>query len=114
MDVCDVLGGPFDAATHKRVFTNYLEVIIRDDGTIEYATPSHQEKLISILMDKNSLTRDELNASCPRKFWCDFMTWLTMESGCIAVWNNSIQGVPNQEQQDALFYLKKVGLYTGK
>lgn len=34
----------FDLQKHKQTYTNYLEVIITPDGTVEYAVPSHSEK----------------------------------------------------------------------
>ena len=39
---------PFDIEKHKKTFINYLEVVILEDGTIEYAVPSHQEKQFSL------------------------------------------------------------------
>ena len=85
MDQYDILHSPFDIDIHKAVFTNYLEVIILADGTVEYAVPSHQEKLILLGMEKTGLNRDEFYNSCPREYWFDVLTWLTMKTGAIAV-----------------------------
>ena len=38
----------FDLEKHKQTYVQYLEVVILEDGTVEYAVPSHQEKLIEI------------------------------------------------------------------
>ena len=37
----------FDYETHVKNFTNYCEVIIFKDVHIEYAVPSHQDKLVN-------------------------------------------------------------------
>ena len=39
----------FDLEQHKQTYVQYLEVVILEDGTVEYAVPSHQEKLIALL-----------------------------------------------------------------
>ena len=39
---------PFDAEKHKAKYSNYLEVLILEDGTVVYAIPSHQEKAIAL------------------------------------------------------------------
>ena len=45
------LHSPFDLQKHMETYINYLEVVIFPDGHIEYAVPSHQEKLIRVLVD---------------------------------------------------------------
>lgn len=47
----EILQAPFDIETHKKTFIDYLEVIIRPDGTVEYAVPSHMYKLMSVYED---------------------------------------------------------------
>ena len=44
----EILHGPFNIETHKKTFIDYLEVIIRPDGIVEYAVPSHMYKLMSV------------------------------------------------------------------
>ena len=34
----------FDITKHKHPYVNYLEVLIKEDGSIVYVVPSHQEK----------------------------------------------------------------------
>lgn len=57
-----VLHEPFDFAIHNKTFINYCEVVILDDGTIEYSIPSHMEKLLNITANKFGMTRQELDA----------------------------------------------------
>lgn len=105
----------FDIEQHKRVFTNYLEVIIDEDGKIMYAVPSHQEKLIKLACEKLNVTREELNAMCPKEYYLDFMTWLCKVSGACAVWNNHIEKYELTEHQTkSLKTLKDNGLYRGE
>jgi len=97
----------FDIEKHIATYTNYFEVIMMPSGKIEYAVPSHQEKLIGVLMSKWNCTRDEAANRCPRSMWFDFMTWLLQESGCVALWSDGYTGNPNHIQQaviDKLIY----------
>lgn len=48
----------FDMECHKNTFTNYLEVVIGENGKIMYAVPSHQEKLIKLACEKLNVTRE--------------------------------------------------------
>ena len=50
----------FDIHKHKQTFRDYLEVIIDADGHIMYAVPSHQEKLIAMVMEHQGWTRQQL------------------------------------------------------
>ncbi len=109
----EILHAPFNVETHKKTFVNYLEVIILPDGTVEYAVPSHQEKLISVCINKDGITRKELGDKCPQEYYCDFTKWLCLYSGCVSVWDNFILGEPNELQSQTLLELKKNGLYHG-
>lgn len=109
----DVLHSDFDIETHKRTFVNYLEVVIREDGKIEYAVPSHQEKLIAIARAKLGVTRKELCDMCPREYMFDYNTWLCGITNCVSVWNDFHMGTPNEKQRGALQTLKVHGLYRG-
>lgn len=77
----------FDLEKHMETFINYLEVVISPDGVIEYAVPSHQEKLIYILMKQRNMTRDEVLDSVPEDWRLDFNQWLMKETGYIQVWS---------------------------
>ena len=55
----------FDIQKHKDTYINYLEVVILQTGRIEYAVPSHQEKMIRIGMNKRKCSRYEYMHMCP-------------------------------------------------
>lgn len=113
MNTQEILLQPFDIETHKNNFINYLEVILLEDGTIVYATPSRQEKLISIAMKKLGITRESLNDLCPKEYYFNFMTWLSQMTNCVAIWSDYIVGAPNELQLSTLYKLQKEELYTG-
>lgn len=105
---------PFDIEQHKKHYFNYLEVVIFPDGHIEYATPSHQEKLITICMEELGISRQELMDRCPKEYYFDFMVWLCNVSHCVSVWDRYIvksDTVPlTKEQRATIEILKKEGL----
>lgn len=111
------LNSKFDIEQHKKYYVNYLEVVIFPDGHIEYAVPSHQEKLIAICKEKLKVTRDELNDMCPKEYYCDFITWLCTMSECVSVWNDFIvksDSIPmTTNQVKTLQQLKNSQLYFG-
>ena len=108
------LNPPFDIWQHKKTFINYLEVVIFPDGHIEYAVPSHQEKLIKVCQDMLGVSRDELNKMCPKEYYFDFMVWLCNISGCVSVWNEYIvksDKTPiTKDQEYSIEVLKAEGL----
>lgn len=104
----------FDVDKHKDTFDSYLEVMILEDGSIEYAVPSHQEKAIKLACEKLQISRSELDRLCPREWWCDYLTWLLQFSGAVAVWENRVwYSTISQKQISALKMLKLQGLYKG-
>ena len=113
IDTQKVLHSDFDIETHKEAFVNYLEVVIREDGKIEYAVPSHQEKLIAIATAKLAVTRKQLLDMCPPEYMFDFNRWLCGITNCVSVWNDFYMGTPNEVQQWVLQNLKYHGLYRG-
>ena len=113
MNQQDILHGPFDIERHKKHFINYLEVVILEDGTVEYAVPSHQEKAIRVGMEKKGQDRETFYNSCPPEYYFDVMTWLSKETGIVFVWNESTSGKPNEAQTNTLRELKDAGLYRG-
>jgi hypothetical protein len=114
MNEQEVLRKPFDVETHKKTFIRYLEVVILEDGTIVYAIPSHQEKLIAVACQKHSVTRDQLADMCPPEYYFDYMAWLCEMSGCVSVWINHIFGSPNNRQLESLKMLADERLYEGE
>lgn len=110
----EILRKPFDIETHKNTFINYLEVVILEDGTIVYAVPSHQEKLIALACEKLNITRTKLNALCPPEYYGDFMNWLCQVSGCVSLWNSFMVGVANPQQVESIKQLIGESLYSGE
>ena len=102
----------FDIQKHQETFKDYLEIIILPTGRIEYAVPSHQEKLIAIAMEKYHCSREKILTMCPPDMYSDFLTWLQHITGCIAVWTEFHTGKPNRFQRIALQKLQKAGLFT--
>lgn len=105
----------FNADKRKETYTHYLEVIIDADGKIMYAVPSHQEKMIQMCCEKLNYTREQLNAMCPQEYYFDFMTWLSMICGAVAVWEKMTMGYGYAKAQiESLKMLKSKGLYLGE
>lgn len=88
--MCYDLHSEFDIEKHKQTFINYLEVVIFPDGHIEYAVPSHQEKLIEVCQNILDISRDELAKRCPPEYYFDFIVWLCNVSHCVSVWDTYI------------------------
>lgn len=114
MNEQEVLHSPFNIETHKKTFINYLEVVILKDGTVEYAVPSHQEKLVALAINKLNITRQELEDMCPQEFYFDYNVWLASLTDTICVWNDFYQGVLNEQQRETLEKLKSENLYIGE
>lgn len=110
----EVLHQPFDIEVHKRTFHYYLEVIIDESGIVHYAVPSHQEWLIQTACKKQGITREQLYDLCPPEYYFDVIGWLTQVTGCIAVWNESYIGNPNEQQLRTLNILEENHLFTHK
>lgn len=105
-----VLYKPFDVKIHKEIFTNYLEVIINEDGSIEYAVPSHAEKVYQKYIEKYKVTREEIY----RKF--DFPYDVATAMKIVLVWSNRIvcEFKSNEAQERTLDMLRKEGLLNDK
>lgn len=112
-NIQEVLHAPFDINTHKATFIHYFEVILDEAGRVHYAVPSHMEWLIAYTCKKLNINRDELARRCLADPTADVMLALTKLSGCIAVWENHIEGKPNYLQHTQLYTLKQHGLYLG-
>lgn len=104
----------FDLDKHKQKYVNYLEVMIEEDGTVHYAVPSHQEWAIYAACRKLGVSREELCDMTPADFYFDWLTWLLMQSGSMAVWNNHYECQrPTRAQYNTLRRLKLGGVYHG-
>ena len=116
----EVLHSPFDIETHKQTFVSYLEVVISPEGTVEYAVPSHTDKLVEIfakqkgfddiLKAKKYIVETTINNGMLSSI--DYLTGVT---GYISVWFNSyIAGdPPTKAQLDKLKELFNNGVYIG-
>ena len=108
------LHSKFNIELHKQTFINYLEVIILSDGTVEYAVPSHQEKLIKIACKKLRITKANLFEMCPLEYHFDVITWLCKITGAVSVWSSGIEYYQiNEKQKNVLKRMKINGLYKG-
>lgn len=104
----------FDLEKHKQTYTDYMEVLIGEDGTIMYAVPSHQEKGVKLACARLNVSREQLDALCPREYWGDYMPWLCMIAKVVFVWNDYCVAVnPTIMQIGALRRLKMAGVYHG-
>ena len=109
----EIMNQPFSIEVHKANFKDYLEVILDPQGTVHYAVPSHQEFMIRFACNRDNLSREDLESLVPHEYYCDFMTWLSKYTGCVAVWNRMIIGELNIHQKATLRRLKLAGLYHG-
>ncbi len=108
------LQSSFDLESHKKVFQDYLEVIIDRNGTVMYAVPSHQEKLIQMACEENGWSREQLMDICPKRFHYDFISWLLLLVEAVSVWNNFCMApAPNEAQIKALKELRDGKVYRG-
>lgn len=113
-----VLHSPFDIKVHKLTFINYLEVVISPEGVVEYAVPSHSEKLLQVYMEKNAVVDRGVALNNLSKL-CGLFSYieaLSKVTGYISVWNDCyITGCkPTQQQLNKLKTLKLNGLYRGR
>lgn len=116
----EVLHSPFDIETHKQTFVSYLEVVISPEGTIEYAVPSHTDKLVEIFAKQKSIkTFDEAKRyvfdTAMNNGYCSSIDFLTGVTGYISVWFNGYvaEDPPTKAQLDKLKELFDNGVYAG-
>ena len=115
-----VLHNPFDLETHKKTFTNYLEIIIDKEGVCHYAIPSHNGILEQLVCKKHNIKYNlwdfgiKAGNLCPKERYYDYYNWLCEETECIMVWGlptSRVIGSPNEKQLAMLDILRKEGLY---
>lgn len=105
---------PFDIDKHKRNYVHYLEVVIKEDGTIEYAVPSHQHKLLEVASRRLGVPKQKIVEDCPKSMYADYTVYLCRISKCISVWENFIiYDEINEKQIASLMLLRFHGLYCG-
>lgn len=107
----------FDIKKHKKTYTNYLEVLIREDGKIVYAVPSHTMKAERLVCAKLGLiNQKQLSQVIPKTATLNYLTWLLTQANAVAVWNyyyETGENGLNNKQRAALRKLKMHGLYKG-
>jgi hypothetical protein len=116
----EVLHSPFDIETHKQTFVSYLEVVISPEGVVEYATPSHTDKLIEILAKQKGIKDfDEAKRyvfdTAINNGYASPIYFLTGVTGYISVWfdHYSSSDPPTKQQLAKLQELFKEGVYIG-
>lgn len=102
----DILLKPFDINIHADNFVDYLEVVIKPNGLIEYAVPSHSKKLEEIAGIKYGKDKILEMLKDPNA-WHDYMKWLCDITGCISVWNEFCIR-PDKISQEQLCSLNKL------
>ena len=119
---------PFDLQQHKDTFVNYLEVVVHPSGLVEYAVPSHQDKLLYVWalgMELITTEDDWFEVRYSRWFMetlaekfslVDYNEQLQNATGCVSVWSRYIS-MPDsitQEQKDTLTTLVREGILDVK
>ena len=94
----------FNLEKHLETFVDYFEAVILPDGKVEYASPSHQEKLISLAMKKHNMSREEYLNSVPEEYYANFLYYLLLDTGCISVWSCGYAAAENiaEKQKEVL------------
>lgn len=110
-DRYEVLQKPFDVNIHKKVFVNYLELVITEDGIPHYANPSHTEYLYKLACDKLNMTRNEIDQYIiSHGLVADFVEWMIDQTNAVLIWFDFYKGKPNQKQCDTINMLIKEGV----
>lgn len=106
----------FDIEQHKAHYVNYLEVIIKEDGTVEYAVPSHQRKLENILAEQWNTDISNIRNRCPQEMYWDYIQWLCLMTGCVSLWSRSstLPKMLTRPQLDMIHKLIYEGLYVDR
>lgn len=108
-----ILSEPFNIQRHWEEYRGtYLEAIVLPDGHIEYAMPSHTEKLVQILQEQKGLSREEVIKLCPEEYYFSYIDWLLLESSCVSVWTDFCMGEPNKAQWQSQ-EIGRAGIYNG-
>lgn len=105
---------PFDAQLHKLTFVNYLRVIIDPDGVVEYAVPFIDVMMLRKAAKATGQTEQQIIDDCPKDYYGDWLTYLSLLSGCVAVQDDRCMGYRlTMAQRDSLEMLSQEGLYGG-
>ena len=115
-----VLHSPFDIETHKKTFVSYLEAVISPEGVVEYAVPSHTEKLVEIFMKQKGFddiikAKEYIIKTTINNGMCSTIEFLTGVTGYISIWFDHYvaSDPPTKQQLDKLKELFDNGVYMG-
>lgn len=115
-----VLHSSFDIETHKKTFVSYLEAVISPEGVVEYAVPSHTEKLIEIFMKQRGFddiikAKEYIIKTTINNGMCSSIEFLTGVTGYISIWFDHYvaSDPPTKQQLDKLKELFDNGVYVG-
>ena len=95
---------------NKEKFIKYCEIIITDNGIIEFAHPTHSISIVREASKKNKISVEEYKNSIPKS--CSPLHWVTCKEKFIGVWYNYII-VPqkiNRIQKKVLDLLSENGI----
>ena len=68
----EILHSKFDVEVHSKNFINYCEVIVLPDGSVEYAVPSHERKVIEIFKREFDLSDEDFD-NFPEELSIDYI-----------------------------------------
>ena len=105
-DMREVLNSPFSFDVHNETFVNYCEVVICEDGTIVYGTPSHTACLERMYRERFGSDPAE---DCPKEFYADYMGWLADKLNACIVYTDFHSKPRNRRQEIALRRLQMHG-----
>ena len=111
---------PFSIERHKKTFINYMEAIIDSDGVVYYAIPSHERKLIKLILEQNpGMSIKDIENEAEKIAGLDgWAEYLMRKSGCICIYTNGYTTPQHYQMSDAqkrkLDELIKAHLTTNK
>jgi hypothetical protein len=94
---------PFSIERHMKTFINYTEVVIDSNGAVHYAIPSHERRLVKMILEQNpdmcmKDVEDEAERNMSVEGWCE---WLMRRSGCICVYTHGYMAPTGYQMTDA-------------
>lgn len=91
----------FDLEKHKKAFINYFETVILPTGEVQYAVPSHQEKLLKLAFP--GVSRELIWELIPND--ADVLKFLLDKTKCISCWADFHIGESHTPEQEAMLQL---------
>lgn len=81
---------PFNIELHSKSFKGWCELVIWPDGKIEYAVPSHIEKLINGYCEKTGLNHEVIREMLRVSQDSPYYRRLLEATGMLFVWYDSV------------------------